>query len=253
MARILTDETSLSRRKRRLVTEGEALSKLHVIEAVGAGVVLLGGLTLFFTTGQTMLLWVSVILGILAFGHWWQAKQNLNEGKSLEAGIAGEAEVTKKLGDYLDNRYFVFNDIVLTRGRTSAQLDHLVVGPNGVFVIETKNWRGRVVGDVGDRMWRQLRNDRNRATPLSSPYLQNQRHKDVVVQMIEASGLEVPDVVDLLVNRNRRATFEISGLPIPILEPSEACEYIARHRGQRVYSEEEVDKVVGMFMKAVGG
>ena len=34
-------------------------------------------------------------------------------------------------------------------GRRRANLDHVVVGPSGVFVVDTKNWSGRIEVRVG--------------------------------------------------------------------------------------------------------
>ena len=38
-------------------------------------------------------------------------------------------------------------------GRPFANIDHIVVGPGGVFVIDSKNWLGRI--DVRDGVLRQ--------------------------------------------------------------------------------------------------
>ncbi|ABE51671.1 Protein with nuclease-related domain [Methanococcoides burtonii DSM 6242] len=70
--------------------------------------------------------------------------KNSNEYK----GALGEIAVIKKLTELSDD-YFQFNDVYLELNEyikfngsslKSAQIDHLVVGPTGVFVIETKNW-----------------------------------------------------------------------------------------------------------------
>ena len=64
-----------------------------------------------------------------------------------EIGERGENLVSQFLS--CDKNSIVFNDITLFDERTkkSSQIDHVVIRQNGVFVIETKNYAGRVYGD----------------------------------------------------------------------------------------------------------
>jgi hypothetical protein len=56
-------------------------------------------------------------------------------------GAKGEEWVARELS-FLDSGYTVFNGLRLVGSRQNP--DHVVVGPSGVFVIETKSWRGSV-------------------------------------------------------------------------------------------------------------
>lgn len=51
--------------------------------------------------------------------------------------------------------YTVMNDLYFRDGRSSCQIDHLVISPYGVFVIEAKNYLGVIAGDGRDRMLRR--------------------------------------------------------------------------------------------------
>lgn len=75
----------------------------------------------------------------------------LNENQELFAGARGEEAVISVLSN-LNDDYYIFNDLTLELSHTvfwtkhkeyvkSAQIDHLVIGPSGVFIIETKNWK----------------------------------------------------------------------------------------------------------------
>ena len=57
--------------------------------------------------------------------------------------------------------WFVLHDLAWP-GRQKANIDHLVVGPGGIFVIDTKNWSGRV--EVRDGVLRQ--NGRSRESAV---------------------------------------------------------------------------------------
>jgi len=65
------------------------------------------------------------------------------EAASWWKGYKGEVLVAKKLIDELPNTFWVINDIQTPLGN----FDHVVVGPTGVFAVETKNWRGWVTPD----------------------------------------------------------------------------------------------------------
>lgn len=53
---------------------------------------------------------------------------------------------TQSLGDLGSTEWRVFHD-VLWPGRQQARIDHVVVGPQGVFVVERKTWPGHVEVD----------------------------------------------------------------------------------------------------------
>ena len=60
----------------------------------------------------------------------------------MRKGAAGEKSVAHTLSK-LPDEFRVVNDVPTPTGN----LDHVVIGPTGVFVIETKNWRGIVGAD----------------------------------------------------------------------------------------------------------
>lgn len=56
-------------------------------------------------------------------------------------GAKGEEWVAHELS-FLGSEYAVFNGLRLSGGKQN--FDHIIVGPAGVFVVETKNWKGSV-------------------------------------------------------------------------------------------------------------
>jgi len=71
-------------------------------------------------------------------------------------GAEGELHVIEKLRT-LPDEYYLFNDLNLeleeyitfeSKKLKSAQVDHLLVGPSGIYVIETKNWSPAYVKKV---------------------------------------------------------------------------------------------------------
>lgn len=70
-------------------------------------------------------------------------------------GERGEARVIKSL-ETLHEDYFTMNDVVLRTRYGTTQIDHVVVSKYGIFVIETKNYEGKIYGDDDKEKWKQL-------------------------------------------------------------------------------------------------
>jgi restriction system protein len=102
-------------------------------------------------------------------------------------GHIGEAVVSFGALRRLDPRvYRVFDDLVLPRpdGRGTTQIDHVVVSPFGIFVIETKNYTGWIFGDEDSRQWTQV--IYGRKNRFQNPLHQNAMH---VRALSKATGL----------------------------------------------------------------
>lgn len=74
----------------------------------------------------------------------------IDELNSFIYGALGEQKVVKTL-EYLSDEYFLINDFAIYFSPAiynrqendyikSVQIDHILVGPSGIFLIETKNW-----------------------------------------------------------------------------------------------------------------
>jgi hypothetical protein len=99
-------------------------------------------------------------------------------------GAAGEQSTADALTPLTAEGWRLLHDRRLPDG--NANVDHIVVGPGGVWVIETKAWRGRVV--VGaDRL-------RRNGTPADRVYEQVWRQARAVS---EAAGVEARPVLCL--------------------------------------------------------
>lgn len=61
--------------------------------------------------------------------------------RSYRLGFEGEEKVTSLLQRSLDDYYFLVNDVVYSDSwGKKRNIDHVLLGPNAVFAIETKNW-----------------------------------------------------------------------------------------------------------------
>ena len=71
-------------------------------------------------------------------------------------GSVGEFKVNTRL-NFLGNEYIVLKDILIhsSNGYTS-QIDELVLSEYGIFVIETKNYKGWIFGNEKSENWTQV-------------------------------------------------------------------------------------------------
>lgn len=87
---------------------------------------------------------LAVLILMVGALRWFEQKAGDLEKvrRRWRSGAVGEAVVAEVLSR-LSDKYFVLHHLATPFG----DFDHLVVGPTGVFAIETKSWRGLVVPD----------------------------------------------------------------------------------------------------------
>lgn len=68
-------------------------------------------------------------------------------------GGVGE-KTTSSILLFLDkSKYKVINNVVLKSGDKTSQIDHIVISDYGIFVIETKNYKGWILGSENSEYW----------------------------------------------------------------------------------------------------
>lgn len=83
-------------------------------------------------------------------------RRTSRELEVLGVGLAGEKEAEEAFSN-LPGEYVIYSDLEIEADGKVSQVDHVVVGPTGVFVVETKNVYGRVVGNADDADWTQFK------------------------------------------------------------------------------------------------
>lgn len=74
-----------------------------------------------------------------------KAERLVRHAELFERGAEGEAQTASVLS-ILPEQWATLHD-VRWPGRRFANIDHIALGPPGIFVIDSKNWSGRVVVD----------------------------------------------------------------------------------------------------------
>ena len=91
-------------------------------------------------------------------------------------GKRGENKVGWVIGETIENEQYVINDLILVNEGKSSQIDHIVINPRGIFVIETKNYSGEIYGSESQREWTQVLAYGNVKNKLYNPLKQNATH-----------------------------------------------------------------------------
>ena len=92
-------------------------------------------------------------------------------------GSNGERYIAKLLQE-LPEGYRYLHDLLLKFEGYTVQIDHAVISVYGVFVIETKNFRGHIYGSSEKKRWVQINKGKKRR--FYSPTIQNNRHRFVI-------------------------------------------------------------------------
>lgn len=95
----------------------------------------------------------------------------------------------RALNDLASNKRAVYYEVV----KKSTQVDHIIVSPYGIFVIETKNHKGWVFGSINNSVWTQVLNGENNWRAYGghdhytfyNPVRQNEGHLDTLSKQIK--------------------------------------------------------------------
>lgn len=117
--------------------------------------------------------------------------------RSPEArGQRGEESVLNMLTKIAEQKGgYIINDVILPNGNRTAQIDHIYISKCGVFVIETKNYSGRIYGNEESTYWTQVLSYGNVKNKMYSPLKQNATHIYAVKKII---GKEV-DITPMVI------------------------------------------------------
>jgi hypothetical protein len=119
--------------------------------------------------------------------------------------IIGEQTVSLYLRFLDKSKYKVIHNVVLESGEYTSQIDHIVISDFGIFVIETKNYKGWILGDEHSEYWSQV--IYKRKEKLYNPIKQNLGHlKTLQKCLAEYPNLEYKSIIVF----SSRATIKVT-------------------------------------------
>ena len=94
---------------------------------------------------------------------------------TVSIGSRGETEVIRMLSQTRSAHKKIVNDIVIkTADGKMSQIDHILINEAGIFVIETKNYKGAIYGTMNSFHWCQYLSGKK--FMFYNPVMQNTSH-----------------------------------------------------------------------------
>ncbi|MBQ7800165.1 MAG: NERD domain-containing protein [Oscillospiraceae bacterium] len=104
----------------------------------------------------------------------------------LRSGAEGEKRVLELLSR-LPKDFYVIPDVELVVGQKTAQIDYIIVGPTGIFVVEVKNLKGVISGSADDEMLlktKMLKDGSSDTKQIYNPLLQVSTHARLLSELL---------------------------------------------------------------------
>jgi hypothetical protein len=102
-------------------------------------------------------------VGVAALVGWRLRFRPSNQARAWQLGAHGERQTARLLDRLGRDGYQILHDLAMSG--SAVNVDHLVIGPSGVFVIDSKQWTGQVHQSPDGLIWHNTyRLDRTLAT-----------------------------------------------------------------------------------------
>lgn len=181
----------------------------------------------------TAIISILFIVALFAFAIFWRRSK----------GKRGEKHVAAFLSFLPKKEYKVINDLLLHSGGHSTQIDHVVVSVYGIFVIETKYYKGWIYGGENSEYWTQ--NIYGHKNQLRNPLWQNQGHIKAITRLLSDPGM-VP--IYNIVAFSGQATLKLDR-SLPVMYWRQVVPYIKRHKEPQM-SESYAEEIYNLLMEA---
>lgn len=91
-------------------------------------------------------------------------------------GFLGEWYIKHIIGKTVKGKQYVINNYMIVEDGKSSQIDHILINSKGIFIIETKNYSGRIYGKENQQEWTQVLNYGKVKNHFYNPVKQNATH-----------------------------------------------------------------------------
>jgi hypothetical protein len=244
----------------RLVGERAPWGWLGVLIGSGALVIPPGQLAplgpgLFVAAGLCLVVWLVNRASGHRPDHGRPAPGLRERDAQLVMGLSGERHVGQVLARELPADFVLVNGLKLPRG--AGDIDHLVVGPTGVFLLETKTMAGRIVCEP-DGTWRRTKIGRagtHYTAYIGDPAAQVQRNifavRDCLRRQVPGLFRGTPLWIEgLVVFPHPRTELATEHSRVPAVPLDQAVPRLCLHTPQRPLQPDEVEAVVEALLVA---
>lgn len=161
---------------------------------------------------------------------------------SYSPGDEGEYAVFQQLKRLPEDKYYIINDLMFHRrnGHTT-QIDHVVVSPYGIFVIETKNISGHIYGSEYSKTWTRYWKgyarggyyDEDELT-FDNPVLQNGAHVKALYEQLSIYNVRLIPIIAF----SDEAELKVNVHGVDVVYWSDVVDVIKRYKEPMITIEE---------------
>lgn len=154
----------------------------------------------------------------------------------------GELAMARRLRRLSRFRYFKLHDLMINNGTMDAQIDHIVVSRYAIFVIETKDYGGSIVGSEWDQNWTQ--HFKRSQYSFHNPIRQNYGHAKAVEALLGDYNLPIVPIVAF----SKRAKLNVETRDNHVVYIEEVNRIVRKYRKKKI-SRRDAKKIYKLLKK----
>lgn len=167
-----------------------------------------------------------------------------SKAEIIRAGQTGESKVAHYLSFLNLNEYIIYNNISIRVNGRSQQIDHLIIGQNGIFHLETKNYSGEIYIDKNEN-WSKT--NRNKYEMLDNPVGQIKRHEQLLKEALDNKY----EIVSILVMANKNCRLlGLQNTKLNVIKVEKLLDFINSYDENKI-SKKELIKVKRALDKCI--
>lgn len=169
----------------------------------------------------------------------------------LSSGVQGEQQTYDILKKLPRDYTVITNPVIHNRGSVN-ELDFVVIGTNGVFVVESKNYRGIITGKTSAPNWKQIKHGKNKVyekevkNPAKQAFRQGRRMAEMFVDLdITADIFPILYFVD---SRSELKITDDAETDVAVINnEKDLLDFIVKSKGKHTVDNSERAKIVRFF------
>lgn len=228
----MTKETNREQVLKKLNKENNRYQLIHLF--------LLGcGLLLSIVLWNIFPIIIAYFTSRLSIRKFWNEASE--EQSKVWARVSGERATIRQLS-YLSDEWHLFNDVTMP---TKHVCNHILVGPHGVFLVETRNWVGLIQhGKTNEKVTQTKGVNGKRVTiELDNPIQKTKENIVAVHEFLNKHNLSVT-IKGCVYIPNLDANIELDDQEIPVLShPEVFFKYIDKHPYSANLSLEKIQQI----------
>jgi len=184
---------------------------------------------------QLSLFALLVMIGLIIVKYGWSKRRIWSKGAK------GEKIVAKKLKK-LPKKYTAIRDVKIPN--LGGDIDHVVVGPTGIYVIETKNYKPTYIPD--EDCWYHTSGRKSPQNPAKQVKLQASKLNDFLVRKL-GKKLKKTTINPVISPINHNLIFKKDIKSYEIVFPEDLVSYLSHRR--KILSSKEVKEIINILAK----